>query len=302
MAGQGSSTKAIMYAFFANLGIAIAKGIAAFYTGSGSMLAEAIHSLADCTNQLLLLLGIRRSLKPPTPEHPLGYGKVTYFWSFIVAIMLFSMGGLFSIYEGVHKISQPEAIKQAWIALIVLGVSIGLESLSLAGAMREIKLIRGKQSLREWLHRSRNAELVVVFGEDVAALVGLVLAFGFVALAWLTGNPVFDAVGSITIGVVLLFVSVFLVVRIKAMLIGRSADPDLQETIRNAIAADPNIKEVFNVITLQFGPHVVLAAKIRLSPGMNVEAGARAINQLEARVKAAHAEIKWSFVEPDIAD
>ena len=302
MSGHGSSTRAILYAFMANLGIAIAKGIAAFFTGSGSMVAESIHSLADCVNQLLLLLGLKRAAKPPTPEHPLGFGKVTYFWSFIVAILLFSVGGLFSIYEGAHKLASPEPVKHAWVALSVLGVSLVLEGISLAGALREIKHMRGKLGLWEWVHRSRNAELIVVMGEDIAALAGLGIAFVFVALAWLLNAPMLDAVGSICIGVILILVSFFLVMRVKALLIGRSADPELQETIRAAIESDDNILEVFNIITMQFGPAVVLAAKVRLPGDLSMDAGIAAINALEARIKADFPEVRWSFIEPDVSD
>ena len=302
MAGKGSSINAIMYAFLANLGIAIAKGTAAFFTGSGSMLAEAIHSLADCANQTLLFLGLKRAARPPTEEHPLGYGKVIYFWSFIVAVLLFSMGGLFSIYEGIHKIRTPEPLKQAWVALVVLGVSIILEGFSLAGALREIKAIRGSQSLREWLKTSRNAELVVVLGEDIAALLGLVVAFAFVLLAMLTANPLYDAVGSIFIGVILIVVSVFVAMRVKSLLIGRSAAPDIQALIEKEIAANENIEKVFHVITLQFGPDIVLAAKIKLKGSLEISAACSIINRLESKIKEQVPEIKWCFIEPDISD
>jgi cation diffusion facilitator family transporter len=211
---HGSSAKAIMYAFLANFGIAVAKGVAAFYTGSGSMLAEAIHSLADCTNQVLLFLGLKRSEKPATHTHPLGYGKVIYFWSFIVAVLLFSMGGLFSIYEGVHKLNHPEELNRVWVALLVLGVSIILESLSLFGALREIKHVKKGKSLGEWIKTTVRAELLVVFGEDIAALLGLTVAFIFVLLAFLTGNPLYDSLGSICIGGILVLVSLFLIIRL----------------------------------------------------------------------------------------
>ena len=238
---HGSSAKAILYAFVANLGIALAKLAASIYTHSGSMLAEAIHSFADCGNQVLLFIGLKQSQKPPDAKHPLGYGKITYFWSFVVALLLFSMGGLFSIYEGWHKLSAHEPLNKAWVALLVLGVSIGLEFGSLwAACARSTKLRKGK-SLRYWVKHTRNAELVVVLGEDLAALVGLVLAFVFVALAAVTGNPMFDAIGSIVIGVVLVCVSIFIAIRIKGLIVGRSAEDDLQEAMRAEIAGDPDI-------------------------------------------------------------
>jgi len=208
MSDHGSSAKAILYAFTANLGIALAKLAASIYTHSGSMMAEAIHSFADCGNQVLLYLGLRQAQKPPDAKHPLGYGKVTYFWSFIVALLLFSMGGLFSMYEGWHKLHAPEELHQAWIALAVLGASILLEFGSLVGCLREIKKLRKDKPLWRWVGTTRNAELVVVLGEDLAALLGLALAFVFVALATVTGNPVFDAVGSIVIGIIQIMASV----------------------------------------------------------------------------------------------
>lgn len=302
MSDHSSSARAIFYAFVANLGIALAKLAAAIFTKSGSMLAESIHSFADCGNQVLLYVGLKQSQKPADAEHPLGYGKLSYFWSFIVALLLFSMGGLFSIYEGWHKLSAHEPLHQPWIALLVLGGSILLESGSLAGCLREVRKLRGDRSLRQWLASTRNAELVVVLGEDVAALVGLVLALAFVALAMLTGNPVFDAIGSITIGVVLVCVSIFVAVRIKGLIVGRSAEEDLQRAIRDEIAADPAICDLFNAITLQMGPQVMLAAKVRMAPGLPVEEAARHINQLERHLKARFPEIQWCFIEPDVED
>lgn len=302
MSEHSSSARAILYAFCANLGIALAKLAAALVTRSGSMLAESIHSFADCGNQVLLYIGLRQSQKPADAEHPLGYGKLSYFWSFIVALLLFSMGGLFSIYEGWHKLSAHEPLHQPWIALLVLGGSILLEAGSLAGCLREVRKLRGERTLGQWLKSTRNAELVVVLGEDVAALLGLALALLFVALATITGNPVFDAIGSIAIGVVLVCVSIFVAVRIKGLIVGRSAEEDLQKAIRAEIAADPAILDLFNAITMQMGPHVMLAAKVRMAPGLPVEEAARHINKLERRLKASFPEIKWCFIEPDVED
>jgi cation diffusion facilitator family transporter len=297
---HGSSAKAIMYAFLANFGIFAAKGIAALYTGSGSMLAESIHSLADCTNQVLLFLGLKRSEKPATYKHPLGYGKIIYFWSFIVAVLLFSMGGLFSIYEGVHKLSHPEELNRVWIALLVLGVSIILESLSLFGALREIKIIKKGKSLREWIKTTVRAELLVVFGEDAAAILGLTVAFVFLLLAFITGNPLYDSLGSISIGGILVLISLFLIVRLKSLLIGRSASEELQALIRKEIESDENIVEIFNIITMQMGPDVMLAAKIRLKSGLDIESSCSIINRIEANIKKYHEEVEWIFIEPDI--
>ncbi|HET7812438.1 MAG TPA: cation diffusion facilitator family transporter [Steroidobacteraceae bacterium] len=302
MSSDGSSLKAIFYAFIANLGIALAKLGAAAYTHSGSMLAEAIHSFADCGNQVLLYLGLKQAQKPADAKHPLGYGRVTYFWSFIVALLLFSMGGLFSIYEGWHKLHAAEPLNKAWVALLVLGTSIALESGSLMGCLREIRKLRGERSLAYWVRNTRNAELVVVLGEDVAALVGLVLAFAFVSLAALTGNGTFDGLGSICIGVVLICVSVFIALRIKGLIVGRSAEEDLQEALEAQIAAERSIDKLFRAITVQMGPQVMLAAKVRMKPGLSIEEAVECINRLERNLKTRFPEVAWCFIEPDHED
>lgn len=299
---HGSTARAILYAFLANSGIAIAKTWAAWLTGSGSMLAEAIHSYADATNQVLLYLGLRQSTRPPDKEHPLGYGKLSYFWSFVVALLLFSVGGLFSIYEGVHKFLHPEALTQVHIAIIVLVVAIVLESFSLWGCLREIGNVKSDRPFREWLRETRNSELVVVLGEDIAALLGLILALVFVSLASLTGNPIYDAIGSMCIGVVLIVVSVFLTLRVRSLLVGRSADPLIQEAIEKVINENDNIEQVFNTITMQFGPDTMLATKIKLVSGIDLDTAINDINELEIRLKQEIPKLKWVFVEPDNAD
>jgi len=297
-----SSARAILYAFVANLGIALAKLAASIYTHSGSMLAEAIHSFADCGNQVLLFLGLKQAQKPADARYPLGYGKITYFWSFLVAILLFSMGGLFSIYEGWHKLTAHEELNKAWVALVVLGLSILLELASLIGCLREIRKLRKEKSLRHWVKHTRNAELVVVLGEDIAALLGLVIAFVFVALASVTGNPMFDAVGSISIGVILICISVFIAIRIKGLIVGRSAEEDLQQAIHVQIEASDGIEDLLNAITVQLGPQVMLAIKVRMTAGIPVEQAVANINALERSIKAKFPEVAWCFVEPDVTD
>ncbi|MGH8222082.1 MAG: cation diffusion facilitator family transporter [Woeseiaceae bacterium] len=299
---QDSTARAILYAFLANLGIALAKSWAAWLTSSGSMLAEAIHSYADSGNQVLLYLGLRQSAKAPDAEHPLGYGKLSYFWSFIVATLLFSVGGLFSVYEGYHKLVHPEQLHKAWLALLVLGVAIVLESASLYGCLKEIRHIRGGRPFREWLSHTRNSALVVVLGEDIAALLGLLLAFVFVSLAALTGNSVYDALGSICIGLVLIVISVFLAARVRSLLVGRSADPLIRRAIAEVIRGQPDIDEVFNTITLQMGPDTMLAAKIRLRSGIDIDTAVGLINTLERELKARIPELRWCFIEPDVTD
>lgn len=297
-----STIRAILYAFVANFGIAIAKTWAAWITGSGSMLAEAIHSYADTGNQVLLYLGLKQSQRPPDEDHPLGYGKLSYFWSFIVAILLFSMGGLFSIYEGYHKLTHPEPLSQVWIAIVVLVFAILLEGGSLFGALREIRKVRKGRPFREWLKHTRNSELVVVLGEDIGAQMGLVLALGFLIMAWYTGNPVYDAMGSICIGVVLLIISAFVAWRVRSLLVGKSADPEIQEAIEAIIAEDPDVEKVFNTITIQFGPDTMLAVKIKMNPALTINEAVEHINNLERNLKARIPKLKWCFVEPDVAD
>jgi cation diffusion facilitator family transporter len=297
-----SSARAILYAFLANFGIALAKTAAAIYTRSGSLLAEAIHSYADCGNQVLLYVGLRQSARPPDAEHPLGYGKLSYFWSFVVAIILFSLGGLFSIYEGIHKLHAPETLSKPWVGLIVLAFSIVLEIGSLLGALREVNRLRGGRSLRQWLGATRNAELTVVLGEDLAAILGLCIAFVFLGLATVTGNTAFDAAGSICIGAVLIVVSVFVGWRIKALIVGRSAEPEVRAAIERVLASEESVAQVFRTLTLQLGPKVMLAAKIRLHRGISIERAVEQINALERRLRREIPELGWCFVEPDTED
>ena len=301
-ASHNSTARAILYAFIANFGIAIAKSWAAWLTGSGSMLAEAIHSYADTGNQVLLYLGLKQSQRPADDEHPLGYGKLSYFWSFIVALLLFSLGGLFSIYEGMHKLNDPEPLSQVWVAIVVLIIALALEGGSLLGCLREIRLVRGARPFGEWFRHTRNSELVVVLGEDIGAQVGLVLALGFLVAAALTGNPVYDAIGSMCIGVVLIFISVFIAWRIKALLVGRSADPEIQEAIDAILADQDGIEHVFKTITMQFGPDTMLAAKIKIREGTDIHTAIANMNALERQLKERIPKLKWCFIVPDITD
>ncbi len=297
---HNSSAKAILYAFIANLGIAIAKLGAAFYTGSGSLLAESIHSFADCGNQVLLFIGLKQADKPADEKHPLGYGKIIYFWSFIVAILLFSMGGLYSIYEGWHKLHNPEVLKHVWFALLVLAFGVVLESFSLLGALKEIKKIRKGKTLSTWFKNTRNAELVVILGEDTGAILGLIIAFVFVLISGITGDPVYDALGSISIGVILIIISIFIGWRIKALIIGRSAEPDLVELIDSIIKEDDSIEKLLNTITMQFGPDIMLAAKLKMKTGLSIEETVKQINELEDEIQRQVPTVKWCFIEPDI--
>jgi cation diffusion facilitator family transporter len=300
MSSHNSSVKSILFALLANLGIAITKTIAAVITGSGAMLAESIHSYADCGNQGLLFLGLKASKKVPDPEHPLGYGKAIFFWSFIVALILFSMGGLFSIYEGIHKLSSHEGLTSPYIAIIVLSFSILLESASLWGCITQINKVRHGESLWKWFKHSRQSELVVVLGEDVAALLGLVFALISVVLAMVTGNPLFDAIGSIGIGVLLVVISIFLAVKIKGLLIGQSVDEEVRDEIIRFLESQPEIKKVLNLITLQLGAQIMVALKVKMVKIDSVDQLIQNINRCEAALKKQNPAIQWVFFEPDV--
>jgi cation diffusion facilitator family transporter len=299
MAGHGNSLRAIFYALGANIGIFIAKSVAAWLTGSGAMVAEAVHSLADCGNQGLLLLGIKRAKRPPTPDFPLGYGKEIYFWSFLVAMLLFSVGGAFSVYEGIHKLMVPEPLERPWIAIGVLVVSVILEWLSLRACMQEVDKVREGRSTWAWFRESRNAELIVIYGEQLAALLGLVVALGAVVLALVTGNPMYDAIGTLGIGVLLIVVAMFVAYEVKGLLIGQSVAPDRREAIRAWLEARPEILELFNVITLQLGQDVLVAVQARLDGNLRTDALVTTINAIEVELRRAFPDVKWSFFEPD---
>ncbi len=299
MSHQNESSKSITFAFLANLGIAITKTVAAVITGSGSMLAEAIHSYADCGNQLLLFLGLRASKKQPNKEHPLGYGKEIYFWSFIVALILFSMGGCFSIYEGIHKTGMHDELRNPMVAIIVLGVSMVLEAASLYGCITQINKLRSGESIWKWLKNSRKSELVVVFGEDVAALFGLSFALIAVILSTVTGNPIFDAIGSIAIGVLLVLISFLLGLKSKSLLIGQSTDSKTRGEITKALNAMPEIEQIYNLITLQLGSQIMVAVKVKMVKVDTVDQLIANINSCEYNLRLQNQAIQWIFFEPD---
>lgn len=302
MAGGANPVKAILYALGANTAIAISKYVAAFITNSGSMLAEAVHSTADAGNQLLLLLGIKLAKRPPSPDYPLGYGKETYFWSFVVALMLFSVGGLFSVYEGWHKWHAPEELKSPMIALGVLAFGIVAESFSTWGALREVNKERGKKSLWKWFRTSRNAELLVILGEDIAALFGLTLAFAAVTMAWVTGNTAWDAAGSMAIGVLLVVVAFLVGYEVKQMLVGQGVEHELRDEMIRSIESDPGVDKVFNLVTLQMGPDVMVAIKAKMKPAGSERALIEAMNRAEAAFRARYPSVACLFFEPDLAD
>ncbi len=300
MAGQGNSLKTILYALGANFAIFLAKSVAAFLTGSAAMLAEAVHSLADCGNQGLLLLGMKRAKRPPSPDYPLGHGKEIYFWSFLVALMLFSVGGVFSLYEGWHKLHSVEPLNKPWIAVGVLVFGIVAEGVSMRACLAEVDKARGTLGLWRWFRESRQAELVVIFGEDLAALLGLVFALLAIVATMVTGNPVFDALGTLGIGVLLIVVAVFVAVAVKGMLIGQSVAPERRVEIERFISARPEVRQVFSLITLQLGNDIMLAVQAEMADTASDGASmVRQINAVEAAVKATFPEVMWSFFEPD---
>lgn len=302
MSGKADSVKTIFFALGANFAIFVAKAFAAFVTGSGAMFAEAVHSLADCGNQGLLLLGLKAAKAPPSPDYPLGHGKEIYFWSFLVALLLFSVGGAFSIYEGIHKLSAPEPLSWPWLAVGVLTFGIIAESFSMWGCMREVNKVRDGRSLWRWFRDSRQSELIVIFGEDLAALAGLVLALAAVVLTMITGNPLFDAIGTLAIGVLLIVIAIFIAVEVKALLIGQSVDPATKAEILRFLEMRPEIEKVFNLITLQLGNDVMIAVKAEMSRDLSTKGVAGAINAVESDLRKRFPEIRWSFFEPDVAD
>jgi cation diffusion facilitator family transporter len=302
MAGQADSLKSILFALFANSAIAVAKGFAAVLTGSGAMLAEAIHSVADAGNQLLLILGLRQTRKKPTDDHPLGFGKSIYFWSFLVAVILFSVGGMFSLYEGTHKMLHPEPLSYPWVAVSVLVFAIVAESISLWGCMREVNKERHGRSLFQWFRNSRSSALIVVFGEDIAALLGLLFALLAILATFITGNPLWDALGTISIGVLLIVIAVFIAIEVKDLLIGQSVDPKILAEMRQFLETRPEIQEMFNLLTMQFGPDAMVAVKARMVPTGSERDLIAAINRVERDFRSRFEMTSWLFFEPDVED
>ena len=301
MAGKADSVRTILYALGANLAIAVAKTVAAIFTGSSAMLAEAIHSYADSGNQGLLLWGMKQAKRPPSPDYPLGWGKAVFFWSFIVALVLFSLGGLFSVYEGWHKLQHPEDLSYPWVAVGVLVFGLAAEAVSLRACLHEVNKVRGGRTLWQWFRYSRQSELVVILGEDLAALLGLALALVAVLITMFTGDPMWDALGSISIGVVLILVAAGIAIEIKGLLIGQSIEPEAQERMRHFLERQPGVEKIYRMITMQLGTSVMVAVKARMQAASTAELVA-AINRTEQALRAEFPEIQWLFFEPDIAD
>lgn len=303
MSASGGS-KAIIAAFLANMGIALAKFIAWALSGSASMLAEAIHSVADSGNQLLLLLGGRKARREADREHPFGYGRERYVSAFVVSIVLFSLGGLFAVYEGVQKLIDPHELDQSWwwLPLVVLVISIVLESFSLRTAVKESNQVREKgQSWFSFVRRSKAPELPVVLLEDTGALVGLVFALFGVGLTLITGNPLFDALGTLMIGLLLIVIALILGVETKSLLVGEGANRADFDRIVDAISNGPEVQKLIHIKTLYLGPdELMVAAKIALTADKSVRDAASDIDEIEARIRATVPAARVIYLEPDV--
>ncbi len=296
----GGGTRAIIAALLANAGIAVAKFVGYLITGSSSMLAEAVHSLADTSNQGLLLLGGNRAKRAATTEHPFGYGRDRYFYSFVVALLLFTLGSVFALYEGIHKLSEHEPLESPLVAVAILLVAVGLEGYSFRTAIHESRPLKGEGSWWQFIRQAKVPELPVVLLEDFGALIGLVFALLGVGLTVLTDNAIFDAFGTIAIGLLLGVIAIILIIEMKSLLIGEGADRPVLSEITAALQQDP-VEKVLHIRTQYIGPEELLvAAKIALTSGLPVEDVARAIDAAEARIRKAVPVARMIYLEPDL--
>jgi cation diffusion facilitator family transporter len=296
------SKKAILAAFFANLGIAIAKFVGFIITRSAGMLAESIHSLADTGNQALLLVGGNKARKQATPAHPFGYGRERYFWAFAVALVLFSMGGLFALYEGIEKLRHPHEIDSPIVAVVILVLAIVLETFSLRTAVKEANHVKPPDmSWWKFIRTSKQPELPVVLLEDMGAELGLFAALGGVLMAHFTDNPRWDAAGSVVIGVLLIVIAVLLIIEMKGLLIGESASERDQAAILSSITSAPHVRSLIHIRTQHIGPdEILVAAKLEFDPDLELAELAGAINGAETRVREAVPAARLIYIEPDI--
>lgn len=297
----GGSTRAILAALAANAGIASAKFVGYLITGSSSMLAESLHSVADTSNQALLLFGQREARKEPDPLHPFGYGRSRFFYSFVVALVLFSVGSVFALYEGCHKIIHPGNITSPVVALVILIVAIGLEAFSFRTAAVEARPLKGSGGWWQFIRNSRNPELPVVLLEDTGALIGLILALAGVGLTVLTHNAIWDGIGTVGIGVLLGVIAVILMIEMHSLLIGEGATTDQVAAIRAALEGTPHVDRVIHLRTQYLGPEEMLVGvKIALGPDCNLATVAKAIDDAEVRIRSAVPEAGVIYVEPDL--
>jgi cation diffusion facilitator family transporter len=300
MSTEGS-TRAILAALAANSGIAVTKFIAAGISGSASMFAEGIHSVADTGNQILLLLGGKRAKRKATPTHPFGYGRSRYIYAFMVSIVLFSVGGMFSILEGFDKLRHPHELTDAWIPLTVLGIAIVLESFSLRTALRAAKEVRGSSSLYNFIRHAKSPELPVVILEDIAALLGLVFAFGGVGLTVLTHDAIWDAIGTLAIGGLLIVVAIVLGIETSSLLVGEGATATATQKIAKALRMSDGVEDIIHMKTLYLGPdELMVAAKIAVKATDKAKDIANAIDIAEANIRKAVPTALVIYLEPDI--
>jgi cation diffusion facilitator family transporter len=291
----------IVQSLVVNVTITAVKFVAAFFTRSGAMMAEALHSAADCGNQVLLLIGVRNARKPPDASHPLGHGRELYFWSFLVALLLFVGGGVFSVHEGIHKLLEPEPVEHVAWGAGVLVVGLFLEGGALLSNVREMNRRRGKTPFVEYLRETKDSDLVVIAGENSADVLGLTLSLGSLVTAWATGDGRWDGAGSIIIGVVLVAVAMFLAREVKSLLVGEAADPEIRAAVEEAMRGDHHIERVLDLITIQQGPNeVLLAIKLSFAPHLGIDEVCHAINDFEARLRTLRPDVRWCFVEPDV--
>ena len=300
-AGHGHGTKAVIAALLANLSIAVAKFVGFAVTGSSSMLAEGVHSVADSGNQGLLLMGGRKAKKAATHDHPFGYGRERYFWGFVVALVLFSLGSLFAIYEGVHKLQHPEPIESPQVALAILGFALVAEGLSFRTAMKEANNLRDDASYWQYIRRAKQPELPVVLMEDFGALIGLVLAIGGISLSVLTDDGRWDGYGSIAIGCLLGVIALVLIVEMKSLLIGESATTKEVEAIRAAIEIEPDVIRLIHLRTQHLGPEELLVgAKVEFLHELSVAEVASTIDRVERTIRAGVPWARVIYIEPDV--
>ena len=300
---SGHGTGHIIQSLVINLAIACSKGFAAFMTGSGAMLAETIHSFSDCANQALLLVGVKQAQRPPDEKHPLGYGRSVYFWSFMVAVLLFSIGGMFSVYEGIHKFMHPEPVENVLWGIGILLFSIVLEGYAAYSNVVEINKRRKNTAFFKYLKSTKDSDLIVIFGENSAAVLGLILALVAMVTSYYTGDGRYDALGSLAIGLVLIAVAIFLSIEVKSLLIGESADPFITQTATEIAIEHPNIEKLINCITIQQGPGEVLACvKIKCEPHLTATEVSALINDFEKQLRDTCTEVKWLYIEPDLEE
>ena len=300
---KNHGTGHIIQSLIVNLLIACSKGVAAFMTGSGAMLAETIHSFSDCANQALLLLGVKQSRRSPNDKHPLGYGRAVYFWSFMVAMLLFSVGGMFSIYEGIHKYNNPEPVNNIKWGIGVLVFSLILETYATYSNVVELNIRKGSASFWQYLRSTKDSGLVVIFGENSAAVLGLILAIAALLASYYTGDGHYDGIGSFAIGIVLIAVAIFLSTEVKSLLIGESADPVINDLVQQQVDKNPDILKLINCITIQQGPgEVLICMKIKCNHEINALQISKLINKFEHDIRTAAPEVKWIYIEPDLQE